>query len=61
MEHVKVNLGNVLLVTGLAVVGVGAVGATAEYLGTKHNIPLVSPLARGIRQYLGWSLHTAGA
>lgn len=60
MEHVKLNVGNVLLVTLLAVVGVGAVGAVAEY-ASNSSLPGVGPLARGVRHYLGWSLHQAGA
>lgn len=60
MEHVRLNLGNVIIVTTLAVVGVGAVGAGSEYLA-QLNIPVVQPIARGIRKFLGWSYNEAAA
>jgi hypothetical protein len=60
MEHVKLNVGNVIVVGLIAVVFVGATGAIAEYAATKVNVPLVTPLARGYRQFLGWSLHEGG-
>ena len=59
-EHIKLNVGNVLMVTLLAVVGVGAVGAVAEW-GQNSSLPVVGPALRGVRHYLGWSLHQAGA
>jgi hypothetical protein len=58
-KHIELNVGNVLAVTLLAVVGVGFVGSVAEYLATQTNIPVVTPAARGVRHYLGWSLHQA--
>lgn len=57
--HIRLNPGNVLMIITVSVVGIGAVGAGSEYLATQTNIPLVTPLARGIRKYVGWSLHEA--
>ncbi len=60
MEHVKLNVGNVILIGLVSVVFVGATGAVAEYVATSWNVPVVSQLARGYRQFLGWSLHEGG-
>ena len=54
-EHIKLTPGNVLYVTAIAVIGVGAVGATTEFVATKTNIPVITPLAKGLRVFLGWS------
>jgi hypothetical protein len=59
MEHVKLNAGNVLMITFVAIVGIGAVGAASEYIATKTDVPVLTPVARGVRKYVGWSLHEA--
>ncbi len=60
-EHIKLTPGNVLAIVGLSIVGYGAVGATTEFLATKTNIPVVTPLAKGLRKYIGWSFTQIGS
>ena len=55
MEHIKLTPGNVLLIGGVAVVCYGTFGAVLEYTATKTNIPVVTALAKGARQFAGWS------
>lgn len=55
------NPGNVLLIVTVSIVGIGAVGAVSEYLSTQTSIPVITPLARGVRKYVGWSLHEASS
>ena len=54
-DHIKLTPTNVLFIGAVSILCYGAAGATLELVATKTNIPVVTPLAKGLRHYVGWS------
>lgn len=50
-SHIELNLGNILVVTLLSVLGTGFVAWSSNYLA-RTEIPVVSQLAIGAQNYL---------
>lgn len=58
MDHIRLNLGNIVIITGVSLLGGAAVLAGFHYLSNK-DIPVFSGLARGSNDFLA-SATTAG-
>lgn len=47
MDHVKLNLGNIVFIGGVAVLATWGTMAVVHHLSNK-NVPVLSPTARGV-------------
>lgn len=52
MEHVRLNLGNVVFIAAVSATTIVAGIATMNYL-SKKDVPLLSPTARGMVDFVG--------
>jgi len=59
-DHIQLNLGNILIILGVSIVGTVAVLGVAHVL-SRSNVPVLSPAARGTFDAIETITHPAKA